>query len=216
MEYVEGKTLENVIKDGDLKVGHGKNQIASILSSLISAVAQISGKGIMHRDLMPSNIVVSSEGKAKIIDFGLATYVRSPQQIYNRCGTPGYIAPEIFGFDPQDPSSSYNSQCDVFSLGCIFHFMLFGQRFFNEANQNRILQLNKEANGTKALSDLKRELNNPDTKMDINGILNFFVESLTFLKPLIYWCVCLILTQKQELPHHKRLTINISKSLTGL
>jgi len=133
----------------------------------------------MHRDLVPSNIIVSSEGKVKINDFGLATYVRSLQQIYNRCGTPGYIAPEIFRFAPEDPSSSYNSQCDVFSLGCIFHYMLFGQRFFNDNSQTRVLQLNKESNGSKALNELKKEINNPDTKMDINA-LNLMICMLDF------------------------------------
>jgi len=179
LEHVEGKLLENVIKDGDFRVGHGKNQIASIISSLIHALAYISGQGIMHRDLVPSNIVVTSEGKVKINDCGLATYVRSPQQIYNRCGTPGYIAPEIFRFSPEDPSSAYNGQCDVFSLGCIFHYMLMGQRFFNDSSQTRVLQLNKESNGSKALNELKKEINNPDTKMDINA-LNLLICMLDF------------------------------------
>lgn len=56
-----------------------------------------------------------------IADFGLATQVSLKRYLYCRCGTPGYVAPEVINIE--DMSKTYDSICDLYSLGCIFHIL---------------------------------------------------------------------------------------------
>lgn len=65
---------------------------------------------------------------AVIADFGLATHVDEPQYLYFRCGTPGYVAPEIL--QQKTPTCRYNEICDIFSLGLVFFILLTGKPAF--------------------------------------------------------------------------------------
>lgn len=56
-----------------------------------------------------------------LIDFGLAEYEEKEPFMFVKCGTPGYTAPEICSTSQEKPF--YDRSCDIFSLGCIFHFM---------------------------------------------------------------------------------------------
>ena len=99
----------------------------AILTSLLTSLVYLHDCcGIMHRDLKPENIIIfrdpdSSLLSAKLIDFGLAEKVSSSHYIHVRCGTPGFVAPEIVNARPG--SDHYSSVCDVFSLGIVFHLM---------------------------------------------------------------------------------------------
>ena len=78
----------------------------------------------MHRDLKPENILISKKGNKsilKIVDFGLASYADESPYIFPKCGTPGFVAPEIANLN--DKKSSYSTVCDIFSLGVIFHIL---------------------------------------------------------------------------------------------
>ena len=79
----------------------------------------------MHRDLKLGNIMVrlnSDGGREYVItDFGLACWIGEKDLLYERCGTPGYIAPEILKAGKNKVIVSHAS--DIFSLGVIYHFM---------------------------------------------------------------------------------------------
>ena len=84
----------------------------------------LESQGIMHRDLKPENLILVSKGNSdsidfKVVDFGLAAYVNEDKRIFNKCGTPGFIAPEIFS----SKNGRYDQKCDIFSVGCILYLL---------------------------------------------------------------------------------------------
>jgi serine/threonine protein kinase len=58
-----------------------------------------------------------------IVDLGLAEYTSATKYLYTRCGTPGYVAPEVLKIKSTDPIQTYTTACDIFSLGVIFHIL---------------------------------------------------------------------------------------------
>lgn len=92
-------------------------------------VAYIASLGYIHRDIKPENIMLKhqtdvSPDNIKLCDFGLATHVDVKEYLYKRCGTPGYVAPEIVNADANDPNFKVNSKCDAFSVGVIMYLLL--------------------------------------------------------------------------------------------
>lgn len=77
---------------------------------------------IMHRDLKPENIMFKETNdlsSLRIVDFGLATRTTAQTYPFPKCGTPGYVAPEIANL--KDLTYKYDKICDIFSVGCIFY-----------------------------------------------------------------------------------------------
>lgn len=74
----------------------------------------------MHRDLKPENILMRSKEELKLViaDFGLATKADADKYLYLKCGTPGYVAPEVINL--ADTETHYTTKCDIFSAGAIF------------------------------------------------------------------------------------------------
>ena len=100
------------------------------MTNLLEGIAYLHSKGIMHRDLKLENIMVRRDVNqnqtnvvAVIVDFGLAEYTSATKYLYTRCGTPGYVAPEVLKIKSTDPLQIYSEACDVFSLGVIFHIL---------------------------------------------------------------------------------------------
>lgn len=101
---------------------------------------------VMHRDLKPENILLRKEGDfdCVIADFGLSTWADEPEYLFVRCGTPGYVAPEIVNL--KDLKAKCDPICDVFSLGIIFHIMLMGKSPFPGKTYNEVLSQNRACN----------------------------------------------------------------------
>jgi len=76
----------------------------------------------------------------KIVDFGLSSFVNK-KFIFSRCGTPGYVAPEVILY--KDNDKQYNQKCDIFSAGVIFYVMLTGCSPFPSSNLEEVLRMNK-------------------------------------------------------------------------
>ena len=123
LDLIHGKSLYDFLKAFKFEPGNTEIRAFNMMRSILDALAYLASKGIMHRDLKPDNILLDQNEKVKIVDFGLATFIDIPEYIFKKCGTPGYIAPEVFKFDQNDPTTAYDDRCDVFSAGCIFYYM---------------------------------------------------------------------------------------------
>lgn len=97
-------------------------------------------RGIVHRDIKLDNILINKkedgEHNVKIADFGMATKM-GKDKLYIKCGTPGYVAPEIL------KSNSYDFKCDLFSTGSLLFNLLTGLYLFAGDGNAAILQSNK-------------------------------------------------------------------------
>ncbi|CDW88162.1 serine threonine protein kinase [Stylonychia lemnae] len=116
MNYCEkGDLFDYVRKHEKLS----ESQIKKLMIQLIGVVHMIHRLNVIHRDLKPDNILIKNTKGLNIslIDFGLACYNDDYQWKQKRCGTPGFMAPEIIRQHVFDLNS------DIFSLGCIFYFL---------------------------------------------------------------------------------------------
>lgn len=111
-----------------------------MMKSLLSAIAYLEENLVVHRDLKPENIMIVGGGESitiRIIDFGLAKRLSDPnEKLLDRCGSPGYVAPEIL------KDEGYNCRADVFSAGSILYTMLTGRALFKGISTNKVLQQN--------------------------------------------------------------------------
>lgn len=119
MEYVEGHPLSKMIKTEGLS----QMRCLDISIDLCGGLSEAHGRGIVHRDIKPDNIMISSDGMVKIMDFGLAFYRDSTTIATSDtlCGTLPYMSPE------QARGESIDSRSDLFSLGAVMYEMITGQ-----------------------------------------------------------------------------------------
>ena len=127
MEFVEGESLGTLLKREN-KVATGP--AAKIIYQTALGLATAHDKGVIHRDIKPGNLMVSSRGSIKIADFGIAL---SNQDLSKKLtstgefvGTPGYLSPEVCLGQPVDQRS------DIFSLGIVLFEMLAGRMPFTD------------------------------------------------------------------------------------
>jgi len=130
MEYVEGQILTNYIyKQPNHQLDEGT--FLKLASQILDGVEHAHEKGIIHRDLKSSNIMISDNGQVKIMDFGIAASLR---ETYSRStGRPitisiHFASPEQINGEP--PSESM----DIYSLGCVFYEMLAGDAPFTQGD----------------------------------------------------------------------------------
>ena len=95
-------------------------------------------KKVVHRDIKLDNILIKQiEDKenyeVRVADFGLATFTLKDEMIEHKCGSPGYVAPEIF------KKSGYSYKADIFSLGSVCFNLLTGRYLFSADNQQDLL-----------------------------------------------------------------------------
>lgn len=148
MELLNGGELFDRI----MNKGHYEERDAAILiSKLISALVYLHSMNIMHRDIKPENLILKDENgfDLKLADFGLAEFVNQQTHLFKRCGTPGYVAPEILEDLP------YDTKVDVFSAGVILYILLTGCSPFYGDTYNEILVKNKKCQVNYELEELK-------------------------------------------------------------
>lgn len=130
-EYVPGENLGlHLRRQGALPAVKG----ATLMVSILEAVAHAHSHGLIHRDLKPSNILMDESGAPRVMDFGIATHVAggsTGQQELS--GTPAYMAPEYIS------SRVISAQTDVFAAGLILFEMLSGRRAIQGENLHQIM-----------------------------------------------------------------------------
>jgi serine/threonine-protein kinase len=133
-ELLRGQTLRAALASGALPW----RKAAELGAALAEGLAAAHSRGIVHRDLKPDNVFLTSEGRLKILDFGLARWVRDdsggeatsapttpdPTRPGTVLGTVGYMSPEQVRGESAEPRS------DIFAFGCVLHEMLTGRPAF--------------------------------------------------------------------------------------
>lgn len=132
MEFIQGEPISSLMK----KQPYAPDAIADFGSRMAEALDYAHKKGIIHRDVKPSNILYTTEGKLKITDFGIA-HIEDPSGVEETqageiLGTPAYMSPEQVLGRPVDGRS------DLFSLGIILYEMATGSRPFQGQGMNAI------------------------------------------------------------------------------
>ena len=129
MEYVDGNTVKEMIDAGPMPAG----QALRVAAQVAAAIGYAHDRGVIHCDLKPANIQVTSDGIAKVLDFGLARVKYAETDGVEKSltgtgvmlGTPGYVAPERL------LSGVLNASGDIYSIGVVLFEMVTGRRLFD-------------------------------------------------------------------------------------
>ncbi|CAD8080577.1 unnamed protein product [Paramecium primaurelia] len=145
-EYLEGQSLSEEIErakglsDKRLPI----QNIKIIIAKLLSSVALLHSHKIIHRDLKPDNLMFAKRNDyytLVLVDFGLATIETLDKYLFPKCGTPGYVAPEIL---TTNVGNKYTTKVDIFSCGCILYKLLTGKSIFNGKTFDEVMRANKK------------------------------------------------------------------------
>lgn len=122
MEFVDGTVLTRLLAGKEISY----DRAVEIGIELAQALDYAHGQGLVHRDIKPDNVIIARDGRAKIMDFGIARMGSGAEltQAGQILGTPSFMAPEQF------LSSRVDSRADLFSLGSTLYFMFTGEKPF--------------------------------------------------------------------------------------
>ena len=233
-ELLEGDILIEEDDEGNIHKNYDADDVKEVMKQVIKGLIYLDEMGIMHRDLKPENIIFKYKDKspkeniAKIIDFGLAERIQKCEYILTKCGTPGYIAPEIFDCKENSKEINYDNRCDIFSLGAMFYFLICSEPAFSGNNVTHLMINNEKCHweypylekeekeeaekkfGSLAFDLLEKMMDkNPDERIHINEILThpYFKESEIKENNTKN-----ILKQKSHLDSYKKNSLFISKA----
>ena len=119
MEFVEGETLHDRVRQGPLEPG----EAVGLVDQVAAGLGEAHGKGIIHRDVKSANIMVTAKGRAKVMDFGLAKFRggSSLTKSQTTLGTVAYMSPE------QARGDALDQRTDIWSLGVVLYELLAGK-----------------------------------------------------------------------------------------
>lgn len=143
-----------LMRNGDLheeiatKCAVDETRASFLVASLVRAIEYCHHNGVAHRDVKLSNLALDYERSAngkefsviKVADFGMAAFIQHDGMLKGRCGTPGFVAPEILS---AGKGEAYPSGVDMFSAGVVAYTMLCGYEPFFGVNDEELIQMNK-------------------------------------------------------------------------
>jgi serine/threonine-protein kinase len=122
MEYVEGKTLREIVNKGER---FALNRAVEIAEGILVALQYSHKNGIIHRDIKPGNIMITDNGDVKVMDFGIARALADTgatmTSTWNIIGTAQYLSPE------QATGTQADARSDLYSVGCLLYELLAGR-----------------------------------------------------------------------------------------
>ena len=122
MEYVAGRTLRDIIREGRKIL---PERALEITSGVLSALDYSHRAGIIHRDIKPGNVMLTPSGDVKVMDFGIARAISDASSTMTQTaavvGTAQYLSPE------QARGETVDSRSDVYSAGCLLYELLTGR-----------------------------------------------------------------------------------------
>ncbi len=127
MEYLEGKTLATLLEE-DFGRGMPMNRAWPLIQDFCAALAYAHDHNVIHSDLKPANVFITTSGRAKLLDFGIARAARGRRTSVDPAAfgalTPAYASCEMLqGMEPDERD-------DVYALGCVIYEMLSGKHPF--------------------------------------------------------------------------------------
>ena len=131
-EYISGENLESILEDEKIL---SEEVVTAYLIQILKALQIVHNQGIVHRDLTPANILISTDNVPKLIDFGIARNQKENQsQDTMILGTLGYASPEQFGFRQTD------GRADIYAIGILINKMLTGKLPNEQLTENKKYQ----------------------------------------------------------------------------
>ena len=172
MEYISGGNLQNFVK----KRRKLTEKTAKILfKQIIEGIQYIHSQGIVHRDIKLENILLDLNNNIKICDFGVGKIIKPESTLYDQCGTPVYMAPEII------KNAGYKGfPVDIWSSGVALYIMLTGNIPFNRGKIHDLQYniVNKDINPIEGISNEAKNLiegllnKDPNKRLTAEDILN--------------------------------------------
>ena len=137
MEYVEGESVRDILRDKQLMA---ESETIRVMKAACMALGAAHDKGIVHRDIKPDNLMIASDGRIKIADFGVAKSTTEAQTELTQAGflvgTPHYMSPEQCSGESE---VEVTTRADIYSLGATAYFMATGVKPFEGDTQPTIL-----------------------------------------------------------------------------
>lgn len=163
MEYVEGETLQHHIQTFG---AYSEQEARDLMCKILDAFTYIHGVNKIHRDIKPSNIMIRPDGSICVIDFGIAKdmKVSTGKTIGMTVGTDGYMSPE------QISALNIDHRTDIYSLGCLLHYMLTGQHAIVKRSNDYETKLAILHNEFPSAKELRPELSDDIQKIIFKAV----------------------------------------------
>ncbi|WP_255953119.1 serine/threonine-protein kinase [Streptomyces odontomachi] len=143
MELLDSRSLADLLREQQqLSVPHA----ARIGLQVLRGLAAVHEAGVLHRDVKPHNVLFRPNGRALLMDFGIATFEGASQvtRSHEIIGTPQYLAPELLSHTPENPVPA-SAASDLWALGVTLYEMVEGRRPFDGASSFEVLIAVREA-----------------------------------------------------------------------